>query len=119
MPSNYKPFVEILPEKADSWRNYCICIAYRDVNGHPNTLLKKFPYKTEQVKNHLKKCLNFKNKNPEMFDEFFGLGTARMDDEFDENVNSNKRVHSSVPNFQIGSGSDQPKIRNRPDLIRI
>ena len=26
---------------------------------------------------------------------------------------------SSVPNFRIGSGSDQPKIRTRPDPIRI
>ena len=25
----------------------------------------------------------------------------------------------SVPNFRIGSGSDQPKIRTRPDPIRI
>jgi len=92
MPSDYKPFIEILPEKADSWRNYCICIACRDVNGRPNTLLKKFPNKTERVKNHLKKCLNFKNKYPEMFDEFFGSEIARTGNEFDENMNSNKRV---------------------------
>ncbi len=47
MSSNFKHFVEILPEKADVWRNYCICIACRDVNGRPNTLLQKFPFKTE------------------------------------------------------------------------
>jgi hypothetical protein len=28
-------------------------------------------------------------------------------------------VQVSVPNFRIGSGSDQPKIRTRPDPIRI
>ena len=28
-------------------------------------------------------------------------------------------VSGSVPNFRIGSGSDQPKIWTRPDPIRI
>ena len=82
MASNYKNFVEILPEKADNWRNYCICIACKDINGLQDTLLQKFPFKAERVKNHLKKCQNFKNKYPETFAEFFTSKTES------ESVNS-------------------------------
>jgi hypothetical protein len=60
MASNYKSFIEILPEKVDIWRNYCICIACRDVAGCPNAILKKFPNKTERIQTHLKKCQHFK-----------------------------------------------------------
>ena len=49
MSFNYKPFVEILPEKADAWRNFCICVACKNINGHQDTLLKKFPFKTERI----------------------------------------------------------------------
>ena len=91
MSSNFKTFVEILPEKADNWWNYCICIACRDVNGRPNALLQKFPFKTERVKNHLKKCQHFKNKNPELFAEFFGSDRGEGN-EFDENIVSSKRL---------------------------
>ena len=96
MASNYKNFVEILPEKADNWRNFCICIACRDVNGRPSTLLQKFPFKTERVKNHLKKCQHFKNKYPKLFAEFFlsevksenVMGTNRLRRESTGSVNS-------------------------------
>jgi len=49
MASNYKPFIEILSEKADAWRNYCICNACKEVEGHSNAILKKFPNKTERI----------------------------------------------------------------------
>src|SRR2546423_13511681 len=32
---------------------------------------------------------------------------------------NNVLIATSVPNFRIGSGSDQPKIRTQPDPIRI
>ncbi|CAB4432851.1 unnamed protein product [Rhizophagus irregularis] len=93
MAANFKTFVEILPEKADNWRNYCICIACRDVNGCLNALLQKFPFKTERVRNHLKKCQHFKNKYPEIFFELFASETERMEiNEFDENIVSSKRL---------------------------
>ena len=93
MAFNFKNFAEILSEKADNWRNYCICIACRDVNGRPNALLQKFPFKTERVKNHLKRCQHFKNKNPELFVEFFGSEAERGEsNEFDENIVGSKRL---------------------------
>ncbi|PKB93862.1 hypothetical protein RhiirA5_387009 [Rhizophagus irregularis] len=87
MAANFKTFVEILSEKADNWQNYCICIACRYVNGRPNALLQKFPFKTERVRNYLKKCQHFKNKYPEIFFELFASETERMEiNEFDENI---------------------------------
>jgi len=112
MAANFKTFVEILPEKADNWRNYCICIACRDVNGRPNALLQKFPFKTERVRNHLKKCQHFKNKYPEIFFELFASETERMEiNEFDENIVSSKRlrrestgsVHSAITSISLRS----------------
>ena len=38
---------------------------------------------------------------------------------FESQLINNLLLVSSVPNFRIGSGSDQPKIRTRPDPIRI
>ena len=87
MAFNCKHFVEILPEKADNWRNYCICIACRDTNGRSDTLLKKFPFKTERIRTHLKKCEHFKNKYPEMYTVFFEAETV------DNIENSRKRLH--------------------------
>jgi len=86
MSFNYKPFVEILPEKADAWRNFCICVACKDINGHQDTLLKKFPFKTERIRTHLKKCEYFKNKYPEMYTVFFEAETV------DNIENSRKRL---------------------------
>ena len=71
MSFNYKPFIEKLQEKADAWRNFCICIACKNANGRPSALLQKFPHKTERIRNHLKKCQNFKNNNPKIYASFF------------------------------------------------
>ena len=95
MTSDYKHFVEILPEKADNWQNFCICIACRDTNGCDVTLLKRFPFKTERVKNHLKKCHNFKNKYPDMFSELFELGIENEDNEFGERLKRIRRESTS------------------------
>src|ERR1051325_359589 len=93
MASNYKTFVEILPEKADNWQNFCICIACREAAGRQNALLNKFPNKTERIHNHLKKCQHFKNKYPEIFDEFFGSQIEKREsNELDETINSKKRL---------------------------
>jgi hypothetical protein len=93
MAANFKTFVEILQDKADNWRNYCICIACRDVNGRPSALLQKFPFKTERVRNHLKKCQHFKNKYPEIFVELFVSEKERVEiNEFNENIVSPKRL---------------------------
>ena len=93
MSSNYKRFVEILLEKADNWQNYCICTACRDTNGRSDALLKKFPFKTERVKNHLKKCQHFKNKHPELFVELLELETEGGEsNELGERVVSSKRL---------------------------
>ena len=86
MSSNYKRFVKILPKKADNWRNYCICTACRDTNGRSDALLKKFPFKTERIRTHLKKCEHFKNKYPEMYTVFFEAETV------DNIENSRKRL---------------------------
>jgi hypothetical protein len=72
MASNYKSFIEIQPEKADAWRNYCICIACRDVAGRPNADLKKFPNKTERIQTHFKKYQHFK-----IYTEFFEVEKNR------------------------------------------
>ena len=45
---------EILPEKADIWRNYCICNACNEAVGRPNAILKKFPNKTKRIRTPLK-----------------------------------------------------------------
>lgn len=90
MSFNYKPFVEILPEKADAWRNFCICIACKDANGRDNALLKKFPYKTERVRTHLKKCQHFKNKYFEIYAELFEVET--ISGENNDINNPNKRL---------------------------
>ncbi|CAB4398255.1 unnamed protein product [Rhizophagus irregularis] len=115
MAANFKTFVKILPEKADNWRNYCICIACRDVNGCLNALLQKFSFKTERVRNHLKKCQHFKNKYPEIFFELFASETKRMEiNEFDENIVSSKRlrrestgsVHSAITSISLRSSNN-------------
>jgi hypothetical protein len=90
MSFNYKSFVEILPEKADAWRNFCICIACRDTNGCPDALLKKFPCKTERVRTHLKKCQYFKNKYSEAYAKLFETETVSGEN---NNINNpNKRL---------------------------
>jgi len=89
MASNYKPFIEILPEKADAWRNYCICNACKEVEGRSNAILKKFPNKTERIRTHLKKCQYFKNKFPEIYAEFFELETSRVEN---NEENSRKKL---------------------------
>ncbi|CAB4485515.1 unnamed protein product [Rhizophagus irregularis] len=115
MAANFKTFVEILSEKADNWQNYCICIACRYVNGRPNALLQKFPFKTERVRNYLKKCQHFKNKYPEIFFELFASETERMEiNEFDENIVSSKRlrrestgsIHSAITSISLRSSNN-------------
>src|SRR5436305_15007837 len=93
MSSNYKRFVKILSEKADSWQNYCICITCRDTNGHADVLFKKFLFKTERVKNYLKKCQYFKNKYSELFAELLKLETeGEESNELGERVVNSKRL---------------------------
>jgi hypothetical protein len=89
MASNYKPFIEILPEKADAWRNYCICKACNEVEGRSNAILKKFPNKTERIRTHLKKCQHFKNKFPEIYAEFFEIETTGVEN---NEQNSSKKL---------------------------
>ena len=93
MASNYKPFIEILSEKADAWRNYCICNACKEVEGRSNAILKKFPNKTERIRTHLKKCQYFKNKFPEIYAEFFELETSRVEN---NEENSRKKLELMI-----------------------
>ena len=95
MSFNYKPFVEKLQEKADAWRNFCICIACKNANGRPNALLQKFPYKTERIRTHLKNCQNFKSKNPEMYASFFETELREENDKATEISKKRVRRESS------------------------
>ncbi|GES82469.1 zinc finger BED domain-containing protein 1-like [Rhizophagus clarus] len=106
MSFNYKPFVEILPEKADTWRNYCICIACKDANDRDNTLLKKFPYKTERIQTHLKKCQHFKNKYFEIYAELFEVVTISNENNDINNPNKRLRRESTDSVFNIISQSN-------------
>ncbi|CAG8582835.1 4007_t:CDS:2 [Ambispora gerdemannii] len=72
MPHKYTSYIEILSEKADQWRNFCICISCRNIISCPAALLQKFPNKSDRVRNHLKKCIHFKEKHPDIFEKFFG-----------------------------------------------
>ncbi|GES91409.1 ribonuclease H-like domain-containing protein [Rhizophagus clarus] len=103
MSFNYKPFVEILPEKANAWRNYCICIACKDANSRDNALLKKFSYKTERIRTHLKKCQHFKNKYFEIYAELFEVETISGENNDINNPNKRLRKEStgSVKNKKI------------------
>jgi hypothetical protein len=93
MPHNYSSFVEILTEKADSWRHYCICAACSEVNGRSNALLNKFPNKSERIRNHLKKCQHFKEMYPDQFAELFVTEDEEKDDNtVDNTVKSKKRI---------------------------
>ena len=69
MSHNYKSFIEITTEKADLWWYFCICIACRDIEGRQVALLKKMPNKSNRIRNHFKKCNNFKNKYPQQYIE--------------------------------------------------
>ena len=95
MSFNYKPFIEKLQEKADAWRNFCICIACKNANGRPNALLQKFPYKTERIQTHLKKCQHFKSRNPEIYASFFETELRMENDEATKNLNKRVRRESS------------------------
>src|SRR5438067_571578 len=107
MPHNFSSFIEVLPEKEDAWRFYCICVACSEVNGRPTALLNKFPNKSERVKNHLKKCKCFREKYPEQFGEFFRM--QEIEEENDEivenNATSKKRVRRESFNSTISSFS--------------
>jgi hypothetical protein len=50
MPHNLSDFIEVLTEKADAWRFYCICFACIEVNGRPAALLKNFQIKVNELK---------------------------------------------------------------------
>jgi len=89
MAFNYKPFIEILAEKANAWRNYCICIPCKDILGRESAILKKFPNKTERIRTHLKKCEHFKNKFPEIYIELFEIEIIRVGN---NEENSKKRL---------------------------
>ena len=58
---NLLKYIEILPEKADKWRNYAICIGCVKVVNKEYAIKKKFSNKTKRIVNHLKKCDNFKS----------------------------------------------------------
>src|SRR5688572_2532920 len=73
MPHKYNSYIELLSEKADVWRNFCICVSCRDTIGRPAALLNKFVNKNERIRTHLKKCEHFKKMYPEKFVEFFEL----------------------------------------------
>ncbi|CAG8806930.1 6192_t:CDS:1, partial [Dentiscutata erythropus] len=49
----------IFDDKANEWRNYAICCVCCDAVGKPAAIIQKFPNKSDQVKNHLKKCKHF------------------------------------------------------------
>ena len=58
---NLLKYIEILPEKADKWHNYAICVGCVKVVNKEYAIEKKFLNKTGQILNHLKKCDNFKS----------------------------------------------------------
>ena len=104
MSFNYKPFVEILPEKADAWRNFCICVTCKNINGHQDTLLKKFSFKTERIRTHLKKCEHFKNKYSELFTELLELETeGEKSNELGERVVNSKRLYKESTSLAYSS----------------
>jgi hypothetical protein len=107
MPHNLSDFIEVLTEKADAWRFYCICFACIEVNGRPAALLKKFPNKSERIKTHLKKCKCFKEKYPEQFAELFNMQQIKeKDEEAAENIEtSKKRARRESFNSTISSFS--------------
>ncbi len=80
---NLSKYFEVLPEKADKWRNYAICTGCVKVVSREYAIEKRFSNKTEQILNHLKKCDNFKTWFPK--------------DEVDEvlEVNEDKEIYKN------------------------
>src|SRR5688572_5804290 len=76
---NLSKYIEVLPEKADRWRNYAICIGCVNVVSRDYAVEKKFSNKTERSLKHLKKCENFKTWFPkDEVDEVFGVNEDKM-----------------------------------------
>ena len=60
MPHKYINYIQLLSEKADKWRRYCICVSCKERLGYDVALLNRFPNKSERIITHLKRCSNFK-----------------------------------------------------------
>lgn len=110
MPHKYNSFIELLPEKADIWRNYCICTSCRDTIGRSTALLNKIVNKNERIRTHLKRCEHFKNMYPEKFVEFF-----ESEIENENTVNSNKRSR----NDSVNNSSRYLKINKVNEIYYI
>ena len=114
MPHKYSSYIELLPEKADAWRNFCICISCSNNVGRPVALLNKIVNKKERVLTHLKKCNHFKNLYPEKFVEFFGSET-----ESENTVNSKKRPCNNSVSTSTSQTSMYLKINNLNKIYKI
>ncbi|CAG8688325.1 18836_t:CDS:2, partial [Racocetra fulgida] len=93
-------YIEVLDEKANKWQNYAICHAYHNAVGRPTVLLQKFSSKSDQVKNHLKKCKHFINAQggKEAVLKILGIGLKEIEKQdtrsYTDNTSSNK-LHDS------------------------
>lgn len=88
-------YIEILKEKANEWCNYTICYACHNAVGEAAVILHKFLNKSDWVKNHLKKCKNFINKqgSKEAVSKLLGINLEKENKELDT-IASTKRSRS-------------------------
>jgi len=70
-----------------------------DVQIH--RLLQKFPYKTERIRNHLKKCQNFKNNYPEIYASFFEIELRKKNDHEAIEISKKECVESHLDLFTV------------------